>query len=87
MVHIKLKVNFTNIFLSGEAKKESDNEIEALKLMFKDKSIGYVQKFKILFQQYGSVLIGVYVSTTAMWLSSIYYLLSMLVCLFAIKIF
>ena len=73
---------------SGVTKEDkSDNEIEQLKAMFRDKSIGYVQKFKILFQQYGSVLIGVYVTTTAMWLSSIYYLLSMYVVASYINIY
>jgi len=80
-VHRKLFVHKLEFFdtktrkLSNKNEPSEDHEIDDLKKIFKDKSIGVTEKFKILFKQYGTVLVFVYVSTTLLWLVTIYSLL------------
>ena len=59
--------------------EQNGKEIDDLKAMLKDNSIGVGQKLKILFAQYGKVLLGVWMVTSTFWFGSIYFLLSRLV--------
>ena len=53
-----------------------DQELENLKTMLKDKSIGFNEKMKILFSQYGMALVGVWLVTSIFWFSIIYTMVS-----------
>lgn len=68
----EMRINTSSKFLT----KEQDEEIDDLKLMLRDKSLGIGQKIKILLQQYGMVLGAVWLTTSVLWFSSIYFMVS-----------
>lgn len=57
-------------------KSQSSEDIDDLTALWKDKSMSLTAKCKVLFQQYGLVLVTVYLSTVAFWMSLFYLIVS-----------
>lgn len=56
--------------------KDSKDNIDDLKALLQDKSMGFTTKFKVLFQQYGVVLVVVHCITAAFWMGLFYFAVS-----------
>lgn len=73
--HVNL--GFANVyskqFSTSSIKCTSENNQDDLQRILKDKTLGLTAKFKILFRQYGIVLMSVYISTTICWVAVFYY--------------
>ena len=59
--------------LTSHVSSENDDDLRAI---LKDKSLGLTQKFKIVFRQYGVVMIIVHLLTAAVWVAIFYYIVS-----------
>lgn len=57
-------------------KSHSSEDIDDLTALWKDKSLSLTAKCKVLFQQYGVVLVVVYLMTVVFWMSLFYLIVS-----------
>ena len=70
------QANYSTDSTPSHQPEKEEESIDDLKSLLKDKSLGLTQKFKIIFQQYGVVALGVHLVNTACWLGIIYTALS-----------
>ena len=56
-------------FSSTPQNNDDDDDLRAI---LKDKSLSLTAKFKIIFRQYGVVMVAVYLVTSAMWIAIFY---------------
>nr|CAB3244430.1 uncharacterized protein C18orf19 homolog A [Phallusia mammillata] len=54
-------------------KTENNEDTDDLQAILKNRSLGITAKFKVLFRQYGVVMAGVHVVTSACWVALIYF--------------
>lgn len=57
-------------------KAQSNEDIDDLTALWKDKSLTLTAKVKVLFRQYGAVLVVVYLMTVAFWMTLFYLIVS-----------
>lgn len=62
--------------ISQNVASKEDESIDDLKSIMESKSMSLTSKFKILFQQYGVVLVVVHSITAAFWMGLFYYAVS-----------
>lgn len=53
--------------------KNDDDSTDDLQAILKNRSLGITAKFKLLFKQYGVVMAGVHIVTSAVWVALIYF--------------
>jgi len=58
--------------LSSSPRKKDNEEMDDLQAILKDRSMGLTAKFKLLFKQYGVVMIAVHLVTAAFWVTLFY---------------
>lgn len=70
---VRLQLYMQQRYLHLTSCRLNEKEDDDLQAILKDKSLGIFQKFKIVFRQYGAVMIVVHLLTSVVWVAIFYY--------------